>query len=95
MRRRYVQIDGELVEVTNDYVGEPRASHYVMPDIQPYQSQVTGEMITSRSQHREHLKTHRLVEIGNETKYLKNKPVQPPPGLRDTLGRVVYQKLGG
>lgn len=43
----------------------------VMPDIEPYQSMATGEMITSRSQHREHLKIHRLNEIGNETAYIE------------------------
>lgn len=38
----------------------------VMPDIQPYKSMVTGEMITSRSHHKRHLKEHNLNEIGNE-----------------------------
>jgi putative FmdB family regulatory protein len=38
----------------------------VIADIQPYQSMATGEMITSRSQHREHLKAHGLIEVGNE-----------------------------
>jgi hypothetical protein len=40
----------------------------VMADIQGYQSQVTGEWIGSRSLHRQHLKEHRLVEVGNELK---------------------------
>ena len=31
-----------------------------------YKSMATGEMITSRSQHREHLKRHDLIEVGNE-----------------------------
>jgi hypothetical protein len=66
----------------------------VMGDISPYKSMATGEMITSRSQHREHLKRHSLIEIGNETKYLaKKEPIKPPPGLRDTIARTVYQKL--
>lgn len=46
---------------------------YVMTDMQPYKSMITGEMITSRSQHRDHLKAHNCIEIGNETKYLKPK----------------------
>ena len=41
-------------------------SHQVMPDIQGYQSMQTGEWIGSRSQHRAHLKQHRLIEIRNE-----------------------------
>jgi putative FmdB family regulatory protein len=46
---------------------------YVAADMSPYQSMITGEMITSRSQHRDHLKAHNCIEIGNETKYLKPK----------------------
>lgn len=65
----------------------------VMTDIQPYKSMVTGEMITSRSHHKAHLKQHRLVEIGNETKYLQPKPPSPPPGLKETIVRVANEKL--
>lgn len=39
---------------------------YLQPDIKPYQSMITGEMITSRSQHRDHLRQHNCFEIGNE-----------------------------
>ena len=39
----------------------------IMPDIKPYRSMITGEMINSRSKHREHLKQHGCVEVGNET----------------------------
>jgi putative FmdB family regulatory protein len=46
---------------------------YVAADMSPYRSMITGEMITSRSQHRAHLKAHNCIEIGNETKYLKPK----------------------
>lgn len=49
------------------------AAPMVITDMQPYKSMVTGEMITSRSQHRAHLKAHNCIEIGNETNYLKPK----------------------
>ena len=39
----------------------------VMGDIKPYQSMIDGSWITSRSQHREHLRMHGCREIGNET----------------------------
>ena len=35
-------------------------------DIEPYQSVITGEMITSRSKHREHLHRHGAIEMGHE-----------------------------
>jgi hypothetical protein len=62
-------------------------------DIQPYRSQIDGSMITSRSQHRAHLKQHSCIEIGNETKHLQPKPMTPPPGLKDKLIEVANQKL--
>jgi hypothetical protein len=63
MRTSYIQIDGVLYEKGT----EPRPqTPMVMPDIQPYQSMVTGEIIESRSKHREHLKRHGCVEIGND-----------------------------
>ena len=93
MRKRYVQINGELVEVSKDWRPEPKADFHVMPDIQPYQSMVDGTMITSRSQHREHLRMHNCVEIGNETKYLQPKPFTSPPGLKEALIQATDQVL--
>lgn len=65
----------------------------VTNDIQPYRSMVTGEIISSRSRHREHLKDHNCVEVGNETKYLKPKPLTSPPGLKETIIQVANEKL--
>lgn len=47
----------------------------VSADIQPYRSMITGEVINSRSSHRDHLKSHGCIEIGNETKHLKPKDI--------------------
>lgn len=91
MRKTFRFIDGEMVEITGDR--EPTRSHQVMPDIAPYQSTVTGEMITSRSAHREHLKAHSLVEVGNETKYLQPKPKQLPPGLKQRIIEIANSRL--
>ncbi len=66
MRRRWIYIDGVAVEVTEDMRREPKNKLHFLPDIQPYRSTVTGEMITSRSKHRELLRQHNLTEIGNE-----------------------------
>ncbi len=63
MRKTYIQIDGVLYEKGTEPTPEVVM---VMPDIKPYKSMKTGEMITSRSKHREHLKQYGLVELGNE-----------------------------
>lgn len=63
MKRSYVQIDGVLYEKGT----EPAPSGVmVMPDIKPYRSMIDGSMITSRSEHRAHLKQHGCVEVGND-----------------------------
>jgi hypothetical protein len=64
----------------------------VMPDIQPYRSQLDGSVVSSRSRHRDLLKAHGCIEVGNETKYLKPKPLAPPPGLKQTLIDVFNSK---
>ena len=92
MRKRFVQRNGELVEVPLYYIPEPRSS-LVMPDIKPYQSQIDGSTITSRSKHREHLRAHNCFEIGNETKYLQPKPLKSPPGLKDAIIQATHQVL--
>jgi hypothetical protein len=65
MRRSYVQIDGVLYEKGSEPLPE---RHYVMGDIKPYQSMADGSIIEGRAQHREHLKRHGCVEVGNEVK---------------------------
>jgi len=81
MRKQYVQINGELVEKI-DYYTDPLAP-IVMPDIQPYQSMADGSMITSRSQHREHLRAHNCIEIGNES--METKVAPPTDNRREIL----------
>ena len=64
MRRRYVQINGELVEVGDV---QPQARTEIVPDFdKPYKSMITGEMISSRAKHKEHLRRHGYFEVGND-----------------------------
>jgi putative FmdB family regulatory protein len=63
----------------------------VYGDIEPYISQIDGSIIHSRSRHREHLKSHGCIEIGNEK--VTPKPLTPPSGLKETLIRVANEKL--
>jgi hypothetical protein len=70
MKRSYVQINGTLYERGHEPIAE---GPMIVDDIAPYRSQVTGEMITSRSQHREHLRQHGCVEIGDQMHYLQPK----------------------
>ena len=86
MRKTYIYVNGKLVEKGSD-------EHYdslgpmVMPDIQPYKSMIDGSMITSRSVHRDHLRQHNCIEIGNE----KMETKLPPP--KDTRKEVMRAQL--
>lgn len=91
--RSVKNIDVDLPECCGETMERMIVAPFVAGDLQPYQSMVDGSMITSRSQHRSHLKQHGLVEVGNETQHLKAKPMTPPPGLKETLIDVVNSKL--
>lgn len=92
MRKRYIQHPDthELIEA-DQYV-KPAPAYYVMPDIQPYKSVITGEIIGSRSKHRAHLKQHNCIEVGNEKMTPKR---MPDVGGRREAIIDAYKKLGG
>jgi hypothetical protein len=91
MRRRWIQKNGELIEVPADYVQAP-SGPMIMPDIQPYRSQLDGSVVTSRSRHRELLRAHGCIEVGNETRYLQPKAPSAPAGLKRRLIEVFNSK---
>lgn len=45
---------------------ESNKSAMVMSDLQPYHSPLDGNMVTSRSQHRDSMRRHGVIEMGNE-----------------------------
>lgn len=87
--------DGAIVWASDEYQGvQSPDAPMVMNDLAPYQSMIDGSMITSRSQHRAHLKQHGCIEVGNEAKHLKAKPMAPTDsGRKETIARAVYEKL--
>jgi hypothetical protein len=93
MRKRYIQSPDPPYELIpeDEYERPAQAGFFVLPDIQPYRSMVTGEMIGGRRQHREHLKTHNVVEVGNEK--ITPKPQTLPGGLKEQVIRAAHQHL--
>ncbi len=85
--------DGNCIFCTDEYAAPVDGGTMVMGDIAPYTSQIDGSTISSRSQHRAHLRQHGCIEIGNETKHLKTKPIAPPPGLKERIIAVANEKL--
>ncbi len=88
MRKSWVQVNGELIP-KEEYYGSKEQYVMIMPDIKPYKSMITGEEISSRSKHRNHLRQHNCIEIGNEKFKPKEKPL--PSGLKEEIIRN-YQK---
>ena len=85
MRRSWVYIDGKAYEKGVDALPD---RVQIMREIEPYRSQITGEWITSRAKHQEHLRKHGMVEIGNDsslTKPRKSFPDAAPQQRKELL----------
>ena len=65
----------------------------IIRDIDPYKSVVTGEYVGGRKQHRDHLRAHGLIEVGNERMKTEKKPM---PDARSDIAQVMreYGKIG-
>ena len=90
MKRTYVYVDGEFVERKKDSKGR---YHYVMPDIQPYKSMIDGRMVTSRSEHRRHLKANNCIEIGNEDPTRQVKQERPVDTRLERIKHMVNTRM--
>lgn len=68
--------DDELVWLRPGYKSNSSGNTgpMIMRDIEPYKNMIDGRMITSRSEHRELLRKHNCVEVGNDTSHMKKKP---------------------
>ena len=66
-RKSWVQDPVTLELVPKDeYVPPASDAPFIVGDIAPYRSMITGEVIPGRRQHREHLRQHGCIEVGNE-----------------------------
>lgn len=58
----------------------------VMRDIEGYVSPIDGKWVGSRSEHREHMKKHGVIELGNEKPKLGAfKPSVPREAIREEI----------
>jgi hypothetical protein len=73
-----------------------REAPMVQSDIEGYISQVDGSWIDSRSKHRNHLKQHRMIELGNDVP-MEHKPAQISRKSQDErkrqIAELAYAKL--
>lgn len=90
--RSIAEMDRDLPSHCGQFMTRRVVAPMVAADIAPYQSMCDGSWITSRSQHRAHLKQHGVIEIGNE-KIKPPGPLKPPPGLKQRIAEIAYEKL--
>ena len=73
-----------------------RMANMVISDIEGYISQVDGSWISSRSQHKAHLKQHKMIELGNDP-ITQHKPVEidrkSQEARKRALAEATYAKL--
>ncbi len=91
-RWRYDSSLKEMVEIGTDAPAE--GLFYVRGDLAPYRSMCDGSMVDGRAAHREHLKKHGVVEIGDAyDKSLPKPTVRSDDGLKETIARITYERL--
>ena len=86
MKKTYRAVGNSWVETTKQISTAPM----IMTDIQPYKSMIDGSMITSRSHHRNHLKDHNCIEVGNEKMESK-----PPAPVKSKTREILHAQLSG
>ena len=84
---------GELVYLNPKYQAPKRseivAAPYFMKDISEYKSPLDGQMITTRSQHRDHMREHGVIEVGNE----RMPTAKAEPKVDKELGHAIKRRL--
>lgn len=90
-RDNYSAIEwGPIPEWRKQRTGQERRGIYFVPDITPYRSPIDGSLVGGRRQHRDHMRAHGVIEVGNE----KPTPAKykPPPPVADDI-RAAAQML--
>jgi len=62
----------------------------VVRDTPAYRSMIDGSVIDGRKRHRDHLRAHNCIEVGNDTSHLKPRTQQKvDPSRKESLHRML------
>ncbi|MGE0251993.1 MAG: hypothetical protein AB7G80_05045 [Dongiaceae bacterium] len=89
MRRRYIWRNGDWVPADSLLKKRGTAGPQLMPDLREYKSAITGEIVSGRRQHRDHLRRHNCIEVGNEKPRAPS--VTTAPGLKQDIAAAMRQ----
>lgn len=88
--------DGVLTFLDPKYEAPKRSDHaspMVMRDIGEYVSPLDGQHITSRNQHRDHMRAHDVVEVGNEKIGAMTAASEAPVRVDRGLGEAIKRRV--
>lgn len=85
------EFDGDVLLFHRDggNLKENISGPQVIKDIEPYQNMIDGKTITSRRQHRDLLRAHNCVEVGNDTSHLTPRAQKIDANRRESLHRML------
>jgi hypothetical protein len=77
-RKSWIQINGKLIPKDEYYGNNSRADlPHILPDIEPFKSPITGEVIRGRGHLRQHMKEHGVTNIGDySADYFQKKQIE-------------------
>jgi len=80
-------------EYGGDWSGLGNGSAFLMPDKSGYLSPMDGKFVEGRSQHREHMKRHGVIEAGDmKMGEYSGRDRAPLTGMRDDIRRAISER---
>lgn len=79
-------------ECLGHYSERSKSGIQVIKDIEPYRSVIDRSVIGGRKQHRDHLRAHGCIEVGNE--FGKSRQPEYVGGVRNDIKRAMEQQRG-
>ena len=85
---RYTAAYRRLRETSN--VVAAISAPMIIGDLEPYRSPIDGTVIRSRTDHRDHMRRHDVVELGTERVRKKSPPKMPKAGqyIKDAIDQL-------
>lgn len=94
MRSRLCRACGDFHDVDEPWPQKCFTHHkiaagpQIIGDLKPYKSMIDGSIIDGRKRHRDHLKAHGCIEVGNDTSHMQRKAI-PITGRKESLHRML------
>jgi len=83
--RKIAEMDKDIPECCGVTMPRVICAPAVHDDMTPFRSSVDGSIINSRSDHRAHMKQHKLIEVGNEKLNRPATKKYEPKGVKEDL----------